>query len=214
MCVIATADSGVMPTPLDLARMSAANPDGAGIAWHDGQRLHRYRNVDNNKTLGLIIANWDTFKQHPCLIHFRLATHGAVCEANTHPFHYTRDGRSGYIAHNGIAHAHTHGAHASDSRNAIDAWQHHQTSLKDGTQGRFALIDDTGAITWLYGGQTISTPDGPYTVSNTDWLETAGADWDWAYEYGYEAGLEAAREEMLEDDDMLDYTPRQLRGDY
>ena len=35
MCVIATADKGAMPTVTQLAQMSEANPDGAGIAWHD-----------------------------------------------------------------------------------------------------------------------------------------------------------------------------------
>lgn len=36
MCVIVTAEKGSMPTIDQLTRMSETNPDGAGIAWHDG----------------------------------------------------------------------------------------------------------------------------------------------------------------------------------
>lgn len=50
MCVIITADKGAMPTISQLVQMSETNPDGAGIAWHDKDGLHRYRNPDNNKT--------------------------------------------------------------------------------------------------------------------------------------------------------------------
>lgn len=63
MCVIVTAPAGAMPTTTQLALMSEANPDGAGIAWHDGQRLRRYRHADNHKTLGFIIANHETFSR-------------------------------------------------------------------------------------------------------------------------------------------------------
>lgn len=43
MCVIVTAEKGSMPTIDQLTRMSETNPDGAGIAWHDGNGLHRVR---------------------------------------------------------------------------------------------------------------------------------------------------------------------------
>lgn len=47
MCVIVTAEKGSMPTIDQLTRMSETNPDGAGIAWHDGNGLHRVRHARN-----------------------------------------------------------------------------------------------------------------------------------------------------------------------
>ena len=57
MCVIVTAEKGSMPTIDQLTRMSETNPDGAGIAWHDGNGLHRVRHSDNGKTLAFITAH-------------------------------------------------------------------------------------------------------------------------------------------------------------
>ena len=97
MCVIVTAEKGSMPTIDQLTRMSETNPDGAGIAWHDGNGLHRVRHSDNGKTLAFITEHWNELKATPCLIHFRLATHGAVNTENTHPFRYTLGNDDAYI---------------------------------------------------------------------------------------------------------------------
>lgn len=170
MCVIVTSQADTMPSLTQLARMSDANPDGAGIAWHDGQRLHRYRNEDNMKTLAFIMDHWQTLETSPFLLHFRLATHGKVCTGNTHPFRFRKGDRTGFIAHNGIAHSYTRGRHASDSRNAILAWQAGQADLTDGSQGRFALIDQNGKLEWLTADhETIPGGTGAIEVSNTNW---------------------------------------------
>ena len=191
MCVIITADTGSMPTISQLAAMSDTNPDGAGIAWHDGTRLHRYRDPDNMKTLAHIIHNHHYLRTVPFLLHFRLATHGAKTEANTHPFHYQRDNQHGYIAHNGIALDYTHGPHANDSRNIIAAWQHHQADLTTGTHGAFASIDHTGHLQWQHGGDTIPGDTGTIIVSNHHW-NTTRLDPDSlkkAYDTGYDDAL-------------------------
>ena len=170
MCVIVTSQADTMPSLTQLARMSDANPDGAGIAWHDGQRLHRYRNEDNMKTLAFIMDHWQSLETSPFLLHFRLATHGRVCTGNTHPFRFSKGDRTGFIAHNGIAHSYTRGRHASDSRNAILAWQAGQADLADGSQGRFALIDQNGRLEWLTADhETIPGGTGAIEVSNTNW---------------------------------------------
>ncbi|MFZ3455686.1 hypothetical protein [Bifidobacterium adolescentis] len=125
MCVIATADKGAMPTVTQLAQMSEANPDGAGIAWQTGQ-----------------------------------------------------------------------------------------ADLTDGTQGKFAKIDQNGRIEWLYGAETIQGSTGRIKVSNTIWdgygygYEDGlmGYDpndiWDEAYQTGYEDG----QEELL-NGAVPDWTP-------
>lgn len=204
MCVIVTSQADTMPSLTQLARMSDANPDGAGIAWHDGQRLHRYRNEDNMKTLAFIMDHWQSLETSPFLLHFRLATHGRVCTGNTHPFRFRKGDRTGFIAHNGIAHSYTRGRHASDSRNAILAWQTGQTDLTDGTQGKFAKIDQNGRIQWLTPPQTIEGSEGePIQVSNTRWQDTIWNEWrteyDDAYIEGWNDGYEAAINDMLND---------------
>lgn len=205
MCVIVTAEKGSMPTIDQLTRMSETNPDGAGIAWHDGNGLHRVRHSDNGKTLAFITEHWNELKATPCLIHFRLATHGAVNTENTHPFRYTLgNDEHGYIAHNGIAQKHTNGRYASDSRNAILAWQTGQTDLTDGTQGKFAKIDQNGRIQWLTPPQTIEGAEGePIQVSNTRWQDTIWDEWrteyDDAYIEGWNDGYEAVINDMLND---------------
>ena len=195
MCVIVTSEAGTMPTVTQLAQMSDANPEGAGIAWYNGQQLHRYRNPDNRQTLAHILANWEFYTQVPFLLHFRLAPHGQVCEENTHPFKFRKDGRTGFIAHNGIARSYTQGRFESDSRNAILAWQTGQCDLTNGSQGKFALIDQTGQIEWLtQDHQTIKGQSGLITVSNTNWELSSMTDLDlWdeqAWEDGYQQALE------------------------
>lgn len=77
-----------------------------------------FKNVDPLKVVGFIYSHWEQLRSAPCLIHFRLATHGAVEPRNCHPFHTDR----GYVAHNGIAYDYEVGPYASDSRNMVDAW--------------------------------------------------------------------------------------------
>lgn len=209
MCVIVTSEAGSMPTVTQLAQMSDANPDGAGIAWHDGTTLHRYRNTDNHQTLAHILDHWEFYTQVPFLLHFRLATHGQVCAENTHPFRFRKDGRTGFIAHNGVARAHTHGRFESDSRNAILAWQTGLADLSDGTQGQFALIDQNGTLEWLtQDHQTIKGSQGIIDVSNQHWDITGMIDLDlWsdqAWQDGYQQALD---DHGLDGDDGLDYTP-------
>ncbi|MCH4160756.1 MAG: class II glutamine amidotransferase [Bifidobacterium sp.] len=169
MCVITTAEAGSMPTIVQLAAMSEINPDGAGIAWYDGTTLHRYRNLDNNKTLGKIFSNYQYFTSVPFLLHFRHATHGGIRETNTHPFHYEIDGERGYIAHNGIAEDYTTGLYGCDSRNVIQAWQEHHADITTGKQGKFASINDNGVIRWHHGQEIVRGAKGSILVSNHKW---------------------------------------------
>ena len=148
MCVIVTAVPGSMPEPEDILAMSETNPDGGGVSWWDGERLRVFKNVDPLKVVGFIYSHWQQLRDAPCLIHFRLATHGAVEPRNCHPFHTDR----GYIAHNGIAYDYEVGQYASDSRNMVDAWieSGYDNRVFDG-QGLVALITPHGCLKWLEG---------------------------------------------------------------
>lgn len=92
MCVIIIKPAGVkMPSKEIINAAYQANPHGCGFispsVFYKGM-------------------SFDSFKRHlkhvpdnePCILHFRLATHGSIKRANCHPFH--RD--DVWFAHNGI----------------------------------------------------------------------------------------------------------------
>lgn len=94
MCVICFIPKGTQTLPTKIVRaMYRANPDGAGIVTP----------TDHYKGMSL-----DTLLRHlkkrdpsqPCLMHFRLATHGSIKKANCHPFFDKKS--STWFMHNGI----------------------------------------------------------------------------------------------------------------
>lgn len=94
MCVIAYIPKGIQTLPTEIAKaMYRANPHGCGIVTP----------TDHYKGMSL-----DTLLRHllkrdisqPCLMHFRLATHGSIKKANCHPFYDSHSGT--WFMHNGI----------------------------------------------------------------------------------------------------------------
>lgn len=94
MCVICYIPKGVeTPSRTMLTAMYKANPHGIGFCTPSTQykgmnfesfyKRIQYRNIED-----------------PCLLHFRLATHGSVKRANCHPF-YDKDTDT-FFMHNGI----------------------------------------------------------------------------------------------------------------
>lgn len=169
MCVIVTSEQGQpIPDLMTLTAMTYTNPDGTGIAWYGSQGLHVYHTIDPEHAVAWIINHRDMLTENPCLIHFRLATHGQVSHENTHPFTYQLDnGETGYIAHNGIARPYTDGIpYANDSRNAIHAWQTGADTLR-AEYGYFARLTNRGTILWNKHPTSIPTEWGTYQVSNT-----------------------------------------------
>jgi hypothetical protein len=92
MCVIITKEKGQkMPSLGLLASCYRANPDGCGFV----STRHSFKSL-----------NFTDFYRHlsrvkddeACIIHFRFATHGGVCQRNCHPF---KIGKVAF-AHNGV----------------------------------------------------------------------------------------------------------------
>ena len=89
-----------MPSREILNAMHRANSDGCGFCTPSMY----YRGL-----------SFDTFMQRirqvgvdePCIIHFRLATHGSVRRSNCHPFYDAATGT--YFAHNGVLNVHPKG---------------------------------------------------------------------------------------------------------
>lgn len=92
MCVIIVKPGGAeLPSKEELKRCHLFNPHGMGFASPSVQ----YKGM-----------SFDTFyrklckvpKSEPCIIHFRLATHGSIRRANCHPF----NAGDVWFMHNGI----------------------------------------------------------------------------------------------------------------
>jgi hypothetical protein len=94
MCVICYIPKGVPTPPREIIKaMHYANPHGMGMVtpadYYKGMSVEmllrhlRYRDISQ-----------------PCLLHFRLATHGSIRRANCHPF-YDEESDTWFM-HNGI----------------------------------------------------------------------------------------------------------------
>lgn len=94
MCVICYIPKGVeTPSKTMLTAMYKANPHGIGFCTP--KTLYKGMNFD------LFYKRIQQRRiEEPCLLHFRLATHGSVKRANCHPF-YDKCTDT-YFMHNGI----------------------------------------------------------------------------------------------------------------
>lgn len=92
MCVIIYKPAGVpMPSKDILTACYHANSDGVGFCTPNAM----FKGTDVNS----ILRELSKVKTcEPCLIHFRFATHGSVCDANCHPFANNKT----YFMHNGV----------------------------------------------------------------------------------------------------------------
>jgi predicted glutamine amidotransferase len=99
MCIIITkAKSEHWPKISELEIAMSNNPDGYGIAYID-RGLNVFKTTDRELFI-------DTYKRlaeklkSPCVIHFRIMTHGEICDENSHPF-IDKDRKIAF-AHNGV----------------------------------------------------------------------------------------------------------------
>ena len=94
MCVICVKPKGVeMPSREIIRAMYRANRDGCGFCTP----TKYYR----GHSFGAFMQNVrEVRRDEPCIMHFRLATHGSVKRSNCHPFYDAETGT--YFAHNGI----------------------------------------------------------------------------------------------------------------
>lgn len=114
MCILIYKPKGV-PMPSDNVFLNCwlNNGDGAGMAWSTGTSTHLKKGFMTwDHFLLFLEQRREEFQDYAVVIHFRLATHGAVNPQNCHPFvisdsirdlqrtRYT--GTDMILAHNGI----------------------------------------------------------------------------------------------------------------
>ncbi len=84
-CVLVVADKR-KPTEIELTKMAGQNPDGAGIAWREGDTI-RWRK-------GLTLEEIKPLNEQapmPYVLHFRIGTCGGKIPEMTHPFPVERE---------------------------------------------------------------------------------------------------------------------------
>jgi hypothetical protein len=170
MCVIVCIREDKKPLLTELLKMEESNPDGAGIAWVDGNFVRWIKNIDAKQ-----VNEIQNGIKPPYFIHFRLASVGGVSPLLCHPFPVTADAETAMtgkikgrvIAHNGH----------------WNAWQ--DTCLKAVIARNATFPDppmsDSRAMAWLvhYYGSGILTLIDQKTVilSAVAGLKTFGTGW-------------------------------------
>lgn len=96
MCIAIVKPAGKWVTKATLQECFRRNPDGAGFAWHDGERVQFMKGFFKFEEF------WAEYKEIVkeetlALIHFRIATKGAKDIDNCHPFALEH----GVLMHNG-----------------------------------------------------------------------------------------------------------------
>lgn len=97
MCLLLFKPSGISINPDHFYEAAIANPDGAGLAFHNGKKVvvmksPKWRGREIEREMSKL-------RDYPVILHFRFATHGKINYDNAHPFQLN----SGYAAaHNGV----------------------------------------------------------------------------------------------------------------
>lgn len=89
-------------TPDLLDQVYQLNPDGLGVMYSDGRKLHVLKVLPRNAAEARrFIESLPDDSEHMIACHWRMKTHGLIDMANCHPYRVSNDT---YLAHNGILH--------------------------------------------------------------------------------------------------------------
>lgn len=170
MCVIISAPAGAILTKDLLTRESGVNPDGWGLMWPENGKLMVKKGLD------MEVGVEEAFKLPTDvnrLIHFRIATNGAIAPENCHPFQF---GKGLGLMHNGIIPKFSHDKDISDTKlfaSHLGAWlAKKRVGLSDSalvdfikkidSSSRFALMNEAGEFTLV--GDWVN--EGEFKLSN------------------------------------------------
>lgn len=100
MCILIVKPAGVkVPSMQIFENCFWANKDGAGFAYSDGRKLTLSKGHMKLQDFKTALTDAGDLTKYPAIFHFRIATHGTVKPANTHPFNVNDRMVAG---HNGI----------------------------------------------------------------------------------------------------------------
>lgn len=96
MCIISCVPKGLALEESIVKRMWNTNSDGAGFMYAEDGQLHVEKGF---MTLDAFLKAYEPHAHKGIVLHFRIKTHGALNEVNTHPFLVNDDLA---FAHNGV----------------------------------------------------------------------------------------------------------------
>ena len=195
MCIAVAQEVGAKTlTHEELKNCWDSNPDGGGFAYIDDAG-----DIVVKRTMRFKEWEWEYTKAHkrygkvsPFILHARIATHGSICMANTHPFHVETDVGEQVFAHNGILPVQTSKEDdLSDTRvfgdlylNVLpDLWFDNPAIVdlvEDFTQGSKMVVLTThpDAEASLY---IINEADGNYSDDQLTWYSNYSWQKGWSY---------------------------------
>ena len=137
MCIALTKKEGTTIDKDILLNCYNSNPDGAGFGFIDNEEIHikkGYFNFDK------FYRDYVEFEHKNLLIHFRIKTHGDICEELTHPF-IVDD--SLIMIHNGII-SETTGKHSAKESDTTQFIEHELRPLIQETGYKF--LDESNIL--------------------------------------------------------------------
>lgn len=110
MCILVVKPAGIdFPSIETMRNCFLANPDGAGIAYNEEEKVKIYKGIMKFEHFEKIYKKISIYKDKAFLIHFRIGTHGLKrSPKHTHPFPLTQNYRdmekTKFICHKAMAH--------------------------------------------------------------------------------------------------------------
>src|ERR1035437_3659673 len=105
MCVIIHKPKDKVIAEADCRGAASANPDGFGFMYYDKETDTIEANKACVKDAGKIVKIMNLLSAYDVCYHFRIKTHGTICDAQCHPFRVTNKKEHGediYMMHNGM----------------------------------------------------------------------------------------------------------------
>jgi hypothetical protein len=165
MCLIIIGEAKTILERVSMRDAWATNRDGAGVVFPNAKGPRVFKGLMKLKSLMGVLEQGTGL----CAVHLRQATHGKVCEQNTHPF---RVDSESYLMHNGIisglgesgSNGRSDSAHLAEILQRVKAKD--RIGLLKAVGGRYALI--RGNIIHAIGGFDEKEIPG-VKLSNTYW---------------------------------------------
>lgn len=173
-----------------------SNPHGFGAAWISKKGVLLYQKTMIEKDASKIISSIPSGS--PCILHWRLATHGEKNIANCHP--WPCYGNNWVGAHNGVLHNQACHGTLTDSESFLREQEGTEPNVPELElaidslgYGKFAFLSNQGEI------RIVNEDDGSWRVQGEVWQSNSGLDsvpW-YARHYGSGFGLRSTPREVL-----------------